>query len=177
MRKDDTKYNTVTGNFTTEVKLPFDLTFNTNLAYQKITALHGEYYGSYYGKYPTSNFYNNPDPGIGIAHTLIGNLFGVNGSALRSSYQNTFKTLEAFLTWNKRFGDHSINAVAGYSWQENTYGEGFQASSTNFQNDQIGYNNLSAGNPYAISSYRIGLGAASNLWSNKTDLRFWKAQL
>lgn len=157
--KDDTKYNTVTGNFTTEVKLPFDLTFNTNLAYQKITALHGEYYGSYYAKYPTSNFYNNPDPGIGIAHTLIGNLFGVNGSALRSSYQNTFKTLEAFLTWNKRLGDHSINAVAGYSWQENTYGEGFQASSTNFQNDQIGYNNLSAGNPYAISSYRIGLGA------------------
>jgi TonB-dependent starch-binding outer membrane protein SusC len=155
---DDTKYNTIIGNFTTEVKLPFGLTYNANIAYQKTTSLHGEYYGSYYGKYPTSNFYNNPDPGIGIAHTLIGNLFGVNGSALRSTYQNSTKTIESFLTWNKRFGDHSINAVIGYSWQENTYGEGFQTSSTNFPTDNLGYGNLVLGNPYGITSYRINLG-------------------
>ncbi|MBL7742516.1 MAG: SusC/RagA family TonB-linked outer membrane protein, partial [Chitinophagaceae bacterium] len=129
--KDDTKYNTLMGNFTTEVKLPFDLTYNLNLSYQNTTSLHGEYYGSYYGKYPTSNFYNNPDPGIGIAHTLIGSLFGVNGSAFRSSFQNTFKTAESYLTWNRRFGDHQVNVVVGYSWQETTYGEGLQASSTN----------------------------------------------
>ena len=109
--QDDTKYTTVIGNFTTEVKLPFGLTYNANLAYQKITSLHGEYYGSYYGKYPTSNFYNNPDPGIGIAHTLIGNLFGVNGSALRSTYQNTFKTFESYLTWNKKIADHLTNTI------------------------------------------------------------------
>jgi iron complex outermembrane receptor protein len=157
--KDDTKYNTVIGNFTTEVKLPFGLTYNVNIAYQKTTSLHGEYYGSYYGKYPTSNFYNNPDPGIGIAHTLIGNLFGVNGSAFRSTFQNTSKTIESFLTWNKNFGNHSINAVVGYSWIENTYGEGFQTSSTNFPADNLGYSNLVLGNPYAITSYRINLGA------------------
>lgn len=156
--KDDSKYNVFTGNFTTEVKLPFDLTYNLNASYQKTTSLHGEYYGSYYGKYPTSNFYNNPDPGIGIAHTLIGSLFGVNGSALRNSFQNTFKTVESFLTWNKKFGNHAITAVAGYSWQENINGEGFQASSTNFINDYIGYNNLVMGNPYGVSSYRINLG-------------------
>ena len=46
------------------------------------TSLHGEFYSSYFGQYPTSNFYNNPDPGIGIAHTLIGNLFGTSGSAI-----------------------------------------------------------------------------------------------
>jgi TonB-dependent starch-binding outer membrane protein SusC len=156
--KDDTKYNTLTGNFTTEVKLPFDLQFNLNLSYQNTTSLHGEYYGSYYGKYPTSNFYNNPDPGIGIAHTLIGNLFGVNGSAFRNSFQNTFKAAESYLTWNRKFGNHSINAVVGYSWQENTYGEGLSVSSTNFPSDNLGYTNLVLGNPYAIPSYRINLG-------------------
>lgn len=157
--QDDTKYNILTGNFTTEVKLPFGLVYNTSISYQKTTSLHGEYYGSYYGKYPTSNFYNNPDPGIGIAHTLIGGLFGVNGSAFRNSYQNSFTTIESFLTWNRKFGEHRITAVAGYSWQENTNGDGFQSSSTNFQNDFVGYNNLSSGNPYAISSYRINFGA------------------
>lgn len=156
---DDTKYNSLIGNFTTEVKLPFGLTYNANISYQKTTSLHGEFYNSYYGKYPTSNFYNNPDPGIGIAHTLIGNLFGVNGSALRSTYQNTTKTIESYLTWNKKFGNHSINAVAGYSWQDNTYGEGFQTSSTNFPTDNLGYSNLVLGNPYGISSYRINLGS------------------
>jgi iron complex outermembrane receptor protein len=156
--KDDTKYNTLTGNFTTEVKLPFDLTYNLNLSYQNTTSLHGEYYGSYYGKYPTSNFYNNPDPGIGIAHTLIGNLFGVNGSALRSSFQNTFKTVESFLTWNKKFGNHHLTAVLGYSWQETTYGEGLQTSSTNFPSDNLGYTNLVLGNPYGLPNYRINLG-------------------
>jgi TonB-dependent starch-binding outer membrane protein SusC len=156
--QDDTKHNTLTGNFTTEVKLPLGLTYNLNLSYQNTTSLHGEYYGSYYGRYPTSNFYNNPDPGIGIAHTLIGSLFGVNGSAFRSSFQNTFKAAESFLTWNKKFGNHNLTAVLGYSWQETKYGEGFQASSTNFPSDNLGYTNLVLGNPYGISSYRINLG-------------------
>jgi TonB-linked SusC/RagA family outer membrane protein len=157
--KDDTKYNMLIGAFTVEAKLPFDLTYNTNITYQKTTSLHGEYYGSYYGQYPTSNFYNNPDPGIGIVHVLIGNLFGRNGAAIRSSYQNTTKTVESFLTWNKKLGDHSINAVAGYSWQENTYGDGLMSSSTNFPSDDLGYSNLSLGNPYAIPSYRVNVGA------------------
>lgn len=156
---DDTKYNTLIGNFTTEVKLPFGFTYNANLAYQRTTSLHGEFYSSYYGQYPTSNFYNNPDPGIGIAHTLIGNLFGKNGSAFRSSYQNTIKTIESYLTWNRKFASHAINAVLGYSWQETTYGEGFQTSSTNFPTDNLGYSNLVLGNPYAVSSYRINFGS------------------
>ncbi|MEQ1623448.1 MAG: SusC/RagA family TonB-linked outer membrane protein [Sediminibacterium sp.] len=156
--EDKTKYNTVMGGFTIEAKLPFDLQFNTNLFYQKNTSLHGEFYSSYFGKYPTSNFYNNPDPGIGIAHTLIGNLFGTNGSALRSTFTNESKTLESYLTWNKKIKEHSINAVLGYSWQQNTYGEGFQTSSTNFPADNLGFSNLSLGNPYAIPSYRINLG-------------------
>jgi len=156
--QDETKYNVLLGGFNTEIKLPWGFTYNVNLSYQKTTASHGEFYSSYFGKYPTSNFYNNPDPGIGIAHTLIGSLFGTNGSALRSNYENTTKTLETFLTWNKQLGEHSINAVLGYTYQDNVYGDGFQTSSTNFPTDNIGFSNLTLGNPYAISSYRINLG-------------------
>ena len=156
--QDNTKYNSFIGSFTTEVKLPFSFTYNLNISYQQLTSLHGEFYDSYYTMYPSSNFYNNPDPGIGISHTLIGNLFGTNGSALRSSYQNTTKTIESYLTWDKKLGDHSVNAVVGYSFQDNVYGDGFQTSSTNFPADNVGYNNLALGNPYAISSYRIQFG-------------------
>ena len=156
--QDDTKYSTLTANFTTEVKLPLGLTYNASISYQKNSSLHGEYYGSYYGKYPTSNFYNNPDPAIGVAHTLIGNLFGVNGSAFRSAYQNSFTTAESFLTWNKKFGNHALTAVIGYAFQQNVNGEGFRTSSTNFLNDYVSYNNLALGNPYGISSYRVDYG-------------------
>lgn len=156
--QDNTKYNILLGSFNTEAKLPFGLTYNINLSYQRTTSSHGEFYSSYFSKYPTSNFYNNPDPGIGIAHTLIGSLFGNNGSALRSEYANTNKILETFLTWNRKFGDHSFNAVLGYSYQSNVYGDGFAASSTNFPTDNLGFSNLTLGNPYSIPNYRINLG-------------------
>jgi iron complex outermembrane receptor protein len=157
--QDQTKYNTTMAAFNTQLKLPFDLTYNVNLSYQKTSALHGEFYSSYFSKYPTSNFYNNPDPGVGIAHTLIGSLFGSNGSALRSDYENTAKILETFLSWNKTFGDHAITAVLGYSNQDNINGDGLTSSSTNFPTDNLGFQNLALGNPYAISGYRINVGA------------------
>jgi len=157
--QDQTKYNITMAAFNTQLKLPFDLTYNVNLSYQKTAALHGEFYSSYFSKYPTSNFYNNPDPGVGIAHTLIGSLFGSNGSALRSDYENTAKILETFLSWNKTFGDHSITAVLGYSNQDNINGDGLTSSSTNFPTDNLGFQNLALGNPYAISGYRINVGA------------------
>ncbi len=154
--KDNTKYNVLLGSFITEAKLPFGFTYNVNLSYQKTTSQHGEFYSSYYNQYPSAGFYNNPDPGIGVSHTLIN--FGQNGSAFRSNYSNTTKTLETFLSWSKKFGDHSLNAVLGYSYQDNIYGDGIQVSSTNFPADNIGYNNLALGNPYGVPGYRINVG-------------------
>jgi TonB-dependent starch-binding outer membrane protein SusC len=153
--QDNTKYNTLLGNFSTQVKLPFGLTYDLSLSYQNNTSLHGEYYDSYYGtNYNSATFYNNPDPPL--THSVLN--FGVNGSALRNTYQNTNKILETFFTWNKKINDHSINAVLGYSWQENVIGDGFQSSSTNFPVDNISYLNLALSNPYAISGYRINFG-------------------
>ncbi|MBO9638230.1 MAG: TonB-dependent receptor [Siphonobacter aquaeclarae] len=153
--KDNTKNNNLTGAFTAHLNLPFGLSYDLNVSYQRLSSMHGEYYGAYYSQYNSANFYNNPDPPA--TKTLVN--FGTNGSALRNTYQNTSKIVESFLTWNRTFGDHSINAVVGYSYQGNVYGDGFQTTSTNFPVDNISYNNLSLSNPYAISSYRINFGA------------------
>ncbi len=153
--KDNTKYNNLVGSLNTHVNLPFGLMYDLNLSYQNNTSLHGESYDSYYTQYNSANFYNNPDPPS--VHSILN--FGTNGSALRNTYQTTRKVLETFLTWDKAFGDHTINAVLGYSWQGTIAGDGFQTSSTNFPVDNIGYNNFALSNPYAVSSYRINFGA------------------
>lgn len=101
--------------------------------------------------------YDNPDPGYS-GHTL--QTFGSNGQATRNSFQDSKKVLETFLTWNTKIGDHTINAVVGYSWQDNIIGDGFQATTSNFPVDNTGYNNLALSNP---STYGSGLyfGAGS----------------
>lgn len=145
-----TKTNLVTGIFTTQVQLPFGLTYDINLSYQNSAYL----FGSYLDKYFTSkynNMYDNPDPGYG-GHTL--QTFGVNGQATRSAYQDSKKILETFVTWDKNFGDHNIKAVVGYTWQDNVIGDGFQATTSNFPVDNTGYNNLALSNP---STYNNGL--------------------
>ncbi|MBL7813890.1 MAG: TonB-dependent receptor [Saprospiraceae bacterium] len=152
--QDQTKFNNLIGSVTAQVQLPFGLSYNLNVSHQKSTSLHGEFYGSYYSQYNSANFYYKPEPPA--VHYLQN--FGTNGSAVRNTYENTNNILETFLTWNKEFGSHYLKAVVGYSWQDNTIGDGFQVTSTNFPVDNIGFNNFALSNPYAITSYRINFG-------------------
>jgi len=151
---DETTTNNLVGNLTAEVKLPFGITYNLNLAHQKLTTSHGEFYDSYYSQYNSANFYNNPDPPQ--TKTLVN--FGVNGSALRNAYENTNNIIESFFTWDRTFGSHKVKAVAGYSWQENTLGDGFQATTTNFPVDNVGYNNLALSNYTSVNGYVVNFG-------------------
>jgi TonB-dependent starch-binding outer membrane protein SusC len=154
---DDTKYTSLQGNFTIEAKLPFGFTYNANIAYQKGTSLHGEYYNSYYSKnYSGGQFYVNGDPGNGRSLRT----FYTGGLAYRNYYQNSSKTLESYLTWAKHVGLHNIKAVVGYSWQENTLNEGLQASQTNFVSDYSGYNNFNLGNYASVSGFQMDFGTA-----------------
>ncbi|MGF7232216.1 SusC/RagA family TonB-linked outer membrane protein [Arachidicoccus sp.] len=153
--QDNTKFNNLVGAFTVEVKLPFGLKYNLDASYQRSNYLHGEFYDSYYSKYNSANFYSNPEPPA--THSLIN--FGVNGSALRSSYQNETTTIEDYLTWDKKIGDHGINLVAGYSWQQNSSGDGFQATTTNLAVDNIGFYNLALSNYTAVTGYVVNFGA------------------
>ncbi len=153
--ENSTKTNNLTGSFTTEVKLPFGLTYNLNLSYLNTTSLGGTYFNKYFTD-NYNNMYDNPEPGLGY-HTQQS--FGANGQANRSSFTNSSKILETFLTWNKEFGDHTLNAVVGYSWQDNIIGEGFQVTTSNLPVDNISYNNLALSNPYGVSGFQIGFGA------------------
>jgi iron complex outermembrane receptor protein len=148
------KYNNLMAQLTAQAKLPFGLTYDLNVAYLN----NSNVYGSYLDKYFTSNYngmYDNPDP------TTAGHLqqaFGTNGQANRQAYRSTSKILETYFTWDKTFGLSNINAVLGYSWQENENGDGFQVTTYNFPVDNIGYQNLTLSNPYANST-RINFGA------------------
>jgi TonB-linked SusC/RagA family outer membrane protein len=152
--KDDNNTDVLMASLLTEVKLPWNLSYNLQISYQNSNSVGSQFYSSYYGKYSPSQFYTNPDPGFG-GSSLVGTLFGVNGSAYRSAYQTQQKNLETYVNWSKKFGRHDINAVIGFSWINNRYNDGINSSSTNFPSDYVGYNNLALGNPYAISSYRI----------------------
>jgi iron complex outermembrane receptor protein len=151
---DDTKTNNFVGSITAELKLPYGFSYNLNVAYQQLNTLHGEFYDSYYQKYNSATFYNNPDPPQ--TKTLVN--FGVNGSALRNSYQNTNTIVESFLNWDRTFGDHKIKAVVGYSWQEDVLGDGFQATATNFPVDNVSYNNLALSNYTSVNGYVVNFG-------------------
>jgi TonB-linked SusC/RagA family outer membrane protein len=150
----NSKYSTLLANFSTQVKLPFDLTYDLSISYQKYNYLNSSYLNKYYTT-NYNNMYDNPDPTT-FGHGL--QTFGTNGQAFRGSYQSTNNVIENYVTWNKKIEDHSINAVLGYSWQQNINNDGVQASSTNFTVDNTGYLNFALSNPYAIPSFRIDLG-------------------
>lgn len=148
------KYKNLLGTFTAQLKLPFGFKYDASLSYQNYQSNYGSYYNSYYTKY-YNNVRNTPEPPGNPGFITLN---GTNGYALRSAYQNTNKILETFLTWEKKLGDHDINAVVGYSFQETINGDGFQASSTNFPVDDVGFNNLGLGDPYSVPGFRVDFG-------------------
>jgi TonB-linked SusC/RagA family outer membrane protein len=148
------KYNNLLGTMKAQLQLPFGLKYDMNMSYQVFQSNYGSYYNSYFTEH-YNNVRNTPDP---PGNPVFVVLKGRNGQAVRNSYKNTNKILETYLTWDKEFGNHALNVVLGYSWQENINGDGFQASSANFPVDNVSYNNLGLGNPYAISDFRVDFG-------------------
>ncbi len=69
---------------------------------------------------------------------------GTNGTASRSESNTTNNILETTLNFDKAFGDHHLNVIAGYSYQD-IFNEGFSAGNNNFITNAYGYNNLGAG--------------------------------
>jgi TonB-linked SusC/RagA family outer membrane protein len=64
-------------------------------------------------------------------------------------YRNDASYLnENILSYIKDFGDHSLNATAGYTWQVFHY-KAFNAGSTNYTTDLYQANNLGAGTTYS----------------------------
>ena len=94
--------------------------------------------------------------------TFIGN--ANNGLANRIEGNNYNYLTEYTLTYDKQFkGKHSLNAVAGYTWQAwNAKSVGITA--TNFPNDNLGYNNFQiASNPQVPVTTNVNWALASVL--------------
>ncbi len=71
-----------------------------------------------------------------------------NGWGQRTYTEYTNKQLETYLTYDKQIdANNHINAMAGYSYLDNTY-EGFGATRSGFETNAFGYNNLGAGTDY-----------------------------
>jgi iron complex outermembrane receptor protein len=68
------------------------------------------------------------------------------GYAQRSNNSFTKKVLESFFTYDRKFGLHGVKLLAGYSWQEDRNGDGYQVSNYDFTSDHLLWNNLGQGN-------------------------------
>lgn len=88
---------------------------------------------------------------------------GFNGYAERSSVKNTQKILEGYFNYDKTFGDHNVKLLAGYSWQENKNGDGFQTSGQEFVSDELLWNNLGLGNGNGSTLVNYGSNYISTL--------------
>lgn len=70
---------------------------------------------------------------------------GRNGYASRGTSKSQEDLLEATLQYDKTFSnDHDFNALAGYSWRENSY-ENYWMQNWDFPTDDFSYNNMGAG--------------------------------
>src|SRR5690606_5707783 len=68
----------------------------------------------------------------------------MNGTASRDTRSSVDNLMELTANYSKTFSDHKLDALAGYSWQDNTY-EQFYAYNYDFPTDDYTYNKLEAG--------------------------------
>ena len=130
--KNSTATNNLLGDVHAEIKLPF------NLKYRSQFGLSLEQYNFNYFLDPFNNAY-----GISI-----------QGTATNTTQEVLRYTIDNTLTWNKSFGDHSINAVIGTESINEKY-----------------YNNSQSGRGFATSAVPTLNGASSNqtVYSFQTD--------
>ncbi|HVV70148.1 MAG TPA: TonB-dependent receptor plug domain-containing protein, partial [Verrucomicrobiae bacterium] len=102
---DNIKTKTLFGNAAAKLNVISGLDLNANVSYQNSQSNQGIYYDK---------------------ASRLG--FGLNGEAIRSAYESEQKLVETYGTYGRSFGDHEIKLLAGYSWQEQSSGDGFQAT-------------------------------------------------
>ncbi|HLA56195.1 MAG TPA: TonB-dependent receptor [Flavobacterium sp.] len=126
-RTADNERHRLLGYFKTEAKLFNDFTATINMSLE-----HNAMQGSQY------------KPSYAVMEGMT-----ENGYAQKTYSEYTTGQLEAYLNYNKTFGKHNVNALAGYSFLENVY-DGFGAQRSGFETDLFGYNNLGAGYLYRL---------------------------
>ena len=72
-----------------------------------------------------------------------------NGETSRNTTEDIKKLMEIYGTYDKTFNDaHKLNLLVGYSWEEQSTGEGFGARGYNFYDDELWWNNIGMANSW-----------------------------
>jgi len=122
---------------------------NTQVSYEIISGLTISATGALQRSNTITGYYESRD-----AFSSVNG--GYNGEAQRTSSLGSDRTLETMLTYQNLFnGKHSINALAGYSYQDFMYEE-FGAQNRDFITDIFSFNNLGAGMQLPDGKYSSG---------------------
>lgn len=123
-----------------------ELTFNALFAYDKINQ-EGGYYET---KKHISNVRD-----------------GMNGYASTGGSSTVTKLVELTAQFHKNFGNHTIQALAGYSYQESTYSNQYERN-YNFPTDLYSWHNIGVG-----QALKEGLGTEYSYWLDTNLIGFF----
>lgn len=123
-----------------------ELTLNALFSYDKINQ-EGGYYET------KKHISNVPD--------------GMNGYASTGGSSTVTKLVELTAQFHKNFGDHTIQALAGYSYQESTYSNQYERN-YNFPTDLYSWHNIGVG-----QALKEGLGTEYSYWLDTNLIGFF----
>ncbi|MGO3306795.1 MAG: SusC/RagA family TonB-linked outer membrane protein, partial [Sphingobacterium sp.] len=140
LRDDRRKYDYLLANTTLKIKLNEFLTTSATVGVKRNTE-HGSLFRS--------------------AQHRISREDNVDGFASQDYKRFTDRVVEWSLTYDRRWEDHSINAVGGYSYQDFN-GQGFKGANSDFSVDGIREHDFASGS--YLSEGRAELGSWKNPW-------------
>ena len=92
---------------------------------------------------------------------------GMNGYASTGGSSTVRKLVELTAQFHKNFGDHTIQALAGYSYQESTYSNQYERN-YNFPTDLYSWHNIGVG-----QALKEGLGTEYSYWLDTNLIGFF----
>lgn len=92
---------------------------------------------------------------------------GMNGYASTGASSTVTKLVELTAQFHKNFGDHTIQALAGYSYQESTYSNQYERN-YNFPTDLYSWHNIGVG-----QALKEGLGTEYSYWLDTNLIGFF----
>lgn len=92
---------------------------------------------------------------------------GMNGYASTGGSSTVTKLVELTAQFHKNFGDHTIQALAGYSYQESTYSNQYERN-YNFPTDLYSWHNIGVG-----QALKEGLGTEYSYWLDMNLIGFF----
>jgi iron complex outermembrane receptor protein len=100
------------------------------------------------------NSYLNSQSGLAV------NLGGV---ARRNEYETTNDVVELYANYDRTFGQHNLQLLGGYSYQQDRTNDGFGITTQGFANDALAYNNLYLSNPSSLAQIAFDNNPISTL--------------